>query len=89
MKYIAMRRDELGDVCRAFGDRSFEFPSYDNNDEAMNEAFYAWKDTIERKLNEEWQEAYEPECYIFLEREYHDYYSHMSLADMEAIANEW
>ena len=89
MRYIAMRRDELGDEVRAFEDRTFEFPSYDENDEAMTLAFWTWRQAIEDKLNEEWREKYGPESHIFLERDYNDYYGHMSYRQMEEIANEW
>lgn len=85
MKYVAMRRDELGDVVRC-NDKVYEFPDYDNDDIAMESAFIAWKSTIEEQLNNEWREQYGPESYIFLEVLYSDYYGHMSLHQLEAIA---
>lgn len=88
MKYVAMRRDELGDVVRC-NDNVYEFPDYDSDDMAMESAFMAWKSTIEEQLNNEWREQYGPESYIFLEVLYSDYYGHMSLSQLEAIAEMW
>lgn len=85
MKYVAMRRDELGDVVRC-DDKVYEFPDYDSDDIAMDSACIAWRSTIEEQLNNEWREQYGPESYIFLEVLYSDYYGRMSLSQLEAIA---
>ena len=87
MKYVAMRRDELGDVVRC-NNEIYEFPDYDSDDIAMEVACMAWRSTIEEQLNNEWREQYGPESYIFLEVLYSDYYGHMSLSQLEAIAEE-
>lgn len=43
MKYIFMRRDELGDEIRAHGtpflEAEHEFPNFDRDDECMYDAF--------------------------------------------------
>ena len=81
MKFIFMGRDELGDDFRAYGseflEKVHEFPNYDSEDEAMEEAFYTWKQVMEEKGNKEWRSLYGPESTIFLEREYSD----MSMSD--------
>lgn len=81
MKYIVMGRDELGDCFRAYGtpnlEKTYVYPAFDWNDEDMIIAFYAWKDNIEERLQEEWESICGPESRVFLEREYAD----MSLSD--------
>ena len=79
MKFVFMLRDELGDEKRAYGteflSKVHEFPNYDEDDEAMEEAFYTWKSVMEEKGNKEWQSHFGEECRIFLEREFRDMYS--------------
>ena len=81
MKFVFMRRDELGEESRAYGseflEKVHEFPNYDTEDEAMLEAFYTWKKVTEDKGNKEWRSIFGPESTVFLEREYSD----MSMSD--------
>ena len=85
MKFVFMRQDELGDESRAFGSEFLEsvheFPNFDSDDEAMQEAFDAWKNVMESKGNKEWREKYGPESTIYLEREYSD----MSMSDWHKL----
>ena len=83
MKYVAMKKDELGfeNRCFLFENEIYEFPAFDSDNDAMFIAFHAWKDAIEERLNKEWQEKYGSESYIFLERLYSD----MSLSDWRKL----
>lgn len=78
MKYVVMRRDELGDEIRAEGhpdlERVYEFPDFEEGDEAMEAALWAWEMAIEDRVNKIWSEIYGPESTLFLEREYRDYF---------------
>jgi hypothetical protein len=90
MKYIFMVRDELGDERRAYGNEFIEsehtFPDYDQNDEAMQSAFLAWKNSMVERANTEFAEIYGDESSIFMEPLYSDMFAHMSLSQMEAYA---
>ena len=83
MKYVAMKKDELGfeSRCILFESEVYDFPKFDDDDNAMFIAFHAWKDAIEERLNKEYQTRYGSESYIFLERLYSD----MSLSDWHRL----
>lgn len=70
--YIFMRRDELGDKQRAFGTQFLSgvhvFPSFSEDDEAMCEAFEAWRRSLVERGQAEWEATFGPESRIFLER---------------------
>lgn len=84
-KYVFMVRDELGDDHRAFGTEFLsgvhEFPSFDWEDEAMVDAFEAWKSNLTTRGQEEWESTFGPESKVFLERLASD----MSLSEMVAL----
>lgn len=84
-KYIFMIRDELGDEVRAHGTEFLsgvhEFPSFDWEDDAMVAAFMAWKSSLTRRGQEEWEATYGAESTVFLERLASD----MSLSEMAAL----
>lgn len=84
-KYVFMVRDELGDECRAFGTEFLsgvhEFPRFDPEDEAMSEAFVAWKSNLVRRGQQDWESTFGPESKIFLERLASD----MTLSEMVAL----
>ena len=71
--------DECGDDFRAYGseclEREYTFPAFDEDDDAMWEAYQVWKLTIEAKVNEEWQSIYGPERRLFLEETYASQFS--------------
>lgn len=85
MRYVVMVKDELGDEHRAFGSEFLEakhsFPSFDEEDEAMQVALEAWKTSIEDRAQSEWNETFGPESRVFLERDHSD----MSLREMAAL----
>lgn len=71
-KYIFMTRDELGDEIRAHGTEFLsgvhEFPSFDPEDDAMWEAFEAWRRNLVERGQKDWESIFGPESTIFLER---------------------
>ena len=77
MKYVVMVKDELGDDFRAYGtpflEAEHEFPSFEEDNEAMCDAFYAWVSSIEERAQLEWEQVFGPECRVFLERKASDY----------------
>lgn len=81
-KYIFMIKDELGDELRAYGSEFlsgvYEFPHFDPEDEAMSEAFVAWKSNLVRRGQQDWESRFGPESKVFLERLASD----MSLSEM-------
>lgn len=85
MRYVVMVKDELGEDSRAYGspalEKVYEYPAIDWEDEIAVDAFYYWKNRVEDKLQEEWENIYGPESRIFLEREYSD----MSLSEWRAL----
>ena len=84
-KYVFMTRDELGDEARAYGTEFLsgvhEFPSFDPGDEAMCEAFEAWRRNLVERGQKEWESVFGPESKVFLERLASD----MSLSEMVAL----
>ena len=84
-KYVLMATDECGADFRAYGtdflEAEHEFPSFNADDEAMCEAFIAWKNAIVERAQREWAELYGDECYLFLERKYSD----MSLSEWRTL----
>lgn len=85
MKYVFMVREETGEEVRAFGspllEEVHEFPSYDPDDEAMEDAFSAWKNNLETRGQKDWEQKFGPESRVFLERQYSD----MSLGDWQRM----
>lgn len=77
MKYVIMVKDELGDDFRAYGtpflEAEHEFPSFEDDNEAMRDAFFAWMNNIEARAQKEWEQTFGPECHVFLERKFSDY----------------
>jgi len=69
--YVFMRRDELGDEVRAHGteflEGEYRFPDFEEGDEAMNAALWAWQQSLELRGQEEWEELFGSESHIFLE----------------------
>lgn len=88
-KYVLMTTDECGDEFRAYGSEflsaEHEFPSFDENDDAMCDAFFAWQCSIEERANREWSEIFGEECSVHLEREFSD----MSVADWARLGYEF
>ena len=84
-KYVVMVKDELGEVMRAYGSPSLEkeyiYPDVDWDNEVDTDVFYAWQYELERRLQEEWEKIFGPECQVFLERKFSD----MSLADWKHL----
>ena len=84
-KYIFMVRDELGDEFRAYGSEFLsgvhEFPSFDEDDEAMYAAFKSWRFNLVTRAQRSWASTHGPECEVFLERLASD----MSLSEMIAL----
>ena len=84
-KYVLMATYECGDVFRAYGtdflEAEHEFPAFDEDDDAMFQAFVAWADAIEKRAQREWKETHGCECHLFLERKYSD----MSLSEWAAL----
>lgn len=83
-KYVFMVKDELGGEHRAFGTRFLsivhEFPSFDPEDDAMCEAFEAWRRNLVERGQKDWESTFGPESTIFLERLASD----MNLSEMVA-----
>ena len=78
-KYVLMRVDELNDIVRAEGDEAnflvqvFEFPDFDiDTDEPMFWACQVWKNELEKKAQDIWNNEFGNESRIFLE----EYYGH-------------
>ena len=82
--YVFMVRDELGDEHRAFGTRLLSvthgFPDFDPEDDAMCEAFAAWRRNLTERGQKDWESVFGPESEVFLERLTSD----MSLSEMVA-----
>lgn len=66
--FIIMGIDELGDEFRAHGSDFLEdehtFPDFEDEDEAMWEAFQAWENAIWERATKEWNEIYGCECHM-------------------------
>lgn len=71
MTVCIMGIDECGDEFRAHGTEFLEgeytFPNFDEDDEAMSAAYFAWRDSLTERANKEWAEIYGPECRLFIE----------------------
>lgn len=84
-KYVLMVKDECGDDFRAYGsdflEAVHEFPAFDEDDDAMWQAFIAWENAIVERANSEWRERFGDECHLFLERKHSD----MSLSEWAAL----
>lgn len=68
--YYAMYVDELGDEHR-YNSETYEFPSFNSDDEILYNAFLAWKLSIEVALNA----TANAEIRVFLDRDDHEKYS--------------
>lgn len=85
-KYVFMVRNEVGEEHRAYGTRLLSvvhaFPDFDPEyDEAMCEAFEAWRRNLTERGQKDWESVFGPESTIFLERLASD----MSLSEMVAL----
>ena len=93
MKYVLMKRNDIGEVCRAFGDdylnQVFTFPDYDDDDEEMYAAFCTWANAVEEKANAIWRSIFGEEDTLFLEEDYGYKFRHMSLSELEAYAEAY
>lgn len=80
-KYVLMATDECGADFRAYGtdflEAEHEFPAFDEDDNAMWQAFITWENAIVERAQNEWEETHGCECHLFLERKYSD----MSLSE--------
>ena len=69
--YIIMGIDECGDEFRAHGtdflEKEHTFPDFDEDNEAMWEAFLAWEHSITTTANEEWMKVYGPDCRMMVQ----------------------
>jgi len=76
MKFVIMVRDELGEESRAYGtdflSAIHEFPSFDEDDAAMTEAFFAWMSSVENRAQADWESVFGPESSVFIERLFSD-----------------
>ena len=69
MLFCIVMKDECGCECRAF-EEEFFFPTFDEDDDAMTAALFAWQDSILEKSIALLNEKYPDHSSVWMEETY-------------------